>query len=283
MRHGPELLGPAKVTLMRALPTFRKPPVFEVALGVQFTAPQLGVVHVGGFHRRIRDHYPRVVQVPPIPPSFEVFLPVPNSGGPAGPVGIALPSSSTFPRQWFISEDDEHLVQFQSDRLLVNWRKGEGARPYPRYSEVRRRFTEALGAFQDFMHEDVGAAFVPNQCEATYLNRIPVEDAAGWGRPGRWVRLWNDDVEETEAVQFSVNRLLKASDGNPYARLTISAEGGVTTAGPAIMLNLLVRGRPLEADTAGVLAFLDRARETIVTRFAALATDEGNRVWEREA
>jgi len=278
-----ESSGPAKVTVMPALPSFRKPPVFEVVLGVQFNAPQLGAVHVGGFHRRIRDQYPRVVQVPPIPPSFEVFLPAPASGGPAGPVGIALPSNAAFPRQWFISDDDEHLVQFQSDRLLVNWRKGDGDRPYPRYSEVRHRFTEAFEAFQDFMREDVGAAFVPNQCEATYLNRIPVEDSSGWGRPGRWVRLWNDDAEETEAVQFSVNRLLTASDGSPYARLTISAEGGVTAAGPAIMLNLLVRGRPLGSGPADVLDFLDRARATIVTQFAALASDEASRVWERES
>ena len=266
-----------------ALPSFRKPPIFEVALGVQFKAPQLLAVHIGGFHRRIRDQYPKVVQVPPIPPSFEVFLPLPAPGGPAGSVGIAVRASEAFPRQWFISDDDEHLVQFQSDRLIVNWRKGEGDRPYPRYSEVRRRFTEAFEAFQDFMREDVRAAFDPNQCEATYLNRIPVADPAGWGRPGRWVRLWNDDAEEAEAVQFSVHRLLKASDGNPYARLIISAEGGMTTAGPAIMLNLQVRGRPLAAGPAGVLDFLDCARETIVTRFAALATDEGNRVWEREA
>ena len=270
------------VTVMSALPSFRKPPVVEVVLGMQFTAPRLGAVHVGAFHRRIRDQYPKVVEVPPIPPSFEVFLPVPPPGGSAGPVGIALPASAAFPRQWFISADDEHLVQFQVDRLLVNWRKGEGDRPYPRYSEVRRRFTDAFGAFQDFMREDIGAAFVPNQCEATYLNCIPVKEPAGWGRPGRWVRLWNDDTEEAEAVQFTVNRLLKTSDGNPYARLTISTEGGVTATGHAIMLNVLVRGRPLGSGPAGVLDFLDRARETIVTRFAAIATDEANRIWERE-
>ncbi len=271
------------MTVMPALPSFRKPPVFEVVLGVQFTAPQLGAVHVGAFHRRIRDQYPKVVQVPPIPPSFEVFLPVPAPGGPVGPVGMALPTSAAFPRQWFISADEDHLIQFQADRLLVYWRKGEGNRPYPRYSEVRHRFIEAFEAFQDFMREDVGAAFVPNQCEATYLNRIPVEDASGWGRPGRWVRLWNDDDAETEAVQFSVNRLLQASDGSPYARLTISAEGAVTAAGPAILGNLLVRGRPRGSGRADVLALLDRARETIVTRFAALASDEANRVWERES
>lgn len=275
--------GPAAATLMPALPSFRNPPVFEVVLGMQFAAPQLGAVHVGGFHGRIKQSYPKVVQVPAIPPSFEVFLPAPAPGGASGSVGIPMPAIAAFPRQWFISEDDEHLVQFQADRLLVNWRKGEGDRPYPRYSEVRHRFTAAFEAFQDFMREDVGAAFVPNQCEVSYLNRIPIEHPSGWGRPGRWVRLWNDDAEETEAVQFSVNRLLKTPNGQPYGRLTISAEGGVTEAGPAIMLNLLVRGRPLGSGPSEVLAFLDNARETIVTRFAAIASDEANRVWEREA
>lgn len=257
--------------------------MFEVVLGVQFNAPQLGAVHVGGFYRKIRNRYPKVVQVPAIPPSFEVFLPVPAPGGPSGSAAIPVSAVAPFPRQWFISDDDEHLVQFQADRLLVNWRKGDGDRPYPRYSEVRRRFVEAYEAFQELMREDVGGAFVPNQCEATYLNRIPVEAPSGWGRPGRWVRLWNDEAEETEAVQFSVNRLLRAPDDNPYARLTISAEGGITATGPAIMLNLLVRGRPLGTEPSGVLTFLDQARETIVTRFAAIASDEANRVWEREA
>ena len=270
------------MTSLKALPSFRNPPVFEVVLGVQFTAPQLGTVHVGAFHRRIRDRYPKVVQVPPLPPNFETFLPVPAPSGMPVTVGISVPAVPAFLRQWFISEDEEHLIQFQADRLIVNWRKGEGDRPYPRYSEVRRRFLEAFQAFQDFMREDVGAAFVPNQCEATYLNRIPVEEPSGWGRPGRWVRLWNDEITETEGVQFSVSRVLKASDDQPYARLTVSAEGGLASGNPAILLNLMVRGRPLRPEPPAVLEFLDAARESIVTHFALIASDDANRVWERE-
>lgn len=259
-----------------ALPSFKSPPVVEVVLGMQFAAPQLGVVHVGSFYRRIEHLYPKVVQVPPLAASFETFVSSP------APIGVPVPVLPAFPRQWFISKDEEHLVQFQADRLIVNWRKGGNDRPYPRYSEVRRRFVEALDAFQEFMRDDVHGAFVPNQCEATYLNQIPVRDRSDWGLPGNWVRLWTNEEKGAESVQFTTGRLLRAADGQPYARLVTSLEGGEAGGQPAILVNLSVRGRPLRRDPTGVLDFLDMARAEIVARFAEIASTDANQAWERE-
>jgi uncharacterized protein (TIGR04255 family) len=256
------------------LPSFRAPPVVEVVLGMQFTAPQLGVVHVGAFYQRIRHRYPKVVQVPPLAASFETFAST------LPPVGSPPPVLPAFPRQWFISEDDEHLVQFQADRLIVNWRKGGTNRPYPRYSEVRRRFAEALDAFQNFIRDDVGGTFAPNQCEVTYLNQIPLGNPSEWGHPGRWVYLWTDE-DGLESVQVVTHRLLKRPDGEPFARLVTSMEGGVANGAPALLLNLSARGRPETRDPEGVLDFLDSARAEIVTRFASIATNTANQAWGR--
>ncbi len=54
------------------LPRFRKPPVSEVAVGVQFPAV-LNPVHLGLYYQRVKARFPKVQVQPPIPPSFETF------------------------------------------------------------------------------------------------------------------------------------------------------------------------------------------------------------------
>lgn len=258
------------------LPSFRKPPVNEVVLGMQFAAPLFGVVHVGAFYQRIRNDYPKVQQVPPLPLSFETFAPLPTVAP------IMVPVVPPFPRQWFISDDDEHLLQLQADHLFVNWRKRDEGRPYPRYSEVRSRFITAVEAFGAVMREDAIGAFVPNQCEITYINLIALSHNDDWGRPGVWVRLWHDEQPATEGVQFTTRNLLAGPNGQPFARLTTTMEAAMVNDVPMFQLSLAVKGRPPTEDAQGVLTFLDAGRKAIVIRFAEITTAEAQAKWERE-
>ena len=118
------------------------------------------------------------------------------------------------------------VVQFQADRLLVNWREREGGGRYPRYSNVKGLFHDALAAFTELMVKDVRGAFTPNQCEVTYLNNIPLQSPEDWGYPGRWLGLWNDELDASEGVNFTTRHLLQSAGGEPYARLTTSLESG---------------------------------------------------------
>ena len=60
------------------LPRFRKPPVSEVAVGVQFTA-FLTPVQLGLYYQRIKTRFPKVQVLPPIPPTFETFGETPSA------------------------------------------------------------------------------------------------------------------------------------------------------------------------------------------------------------
>jgi uncharacterized protein (TIGR04255 family) len=257
------------------LPSFARPPINEVVLGMQFSAPTLGVVHVGGMYQRLRDHYPQIQQVPPLQVAFETFAPSPS------PMTLQISILPPFPRQWFIAADGERLIQFQADRLLANWRQQIGGGPYPRYSKVREVFLEALGAFEDLMRSDVNAPFVPNQCEVNYINHIDVASTDEWGQPGRWLRLWNDEPAGSEVVRFNTQHLIRDEVCQPFARLTTTIEPGQIGDKSVLQLSLSVRGRPTTADTRGVLAFFDMGRERIVRRFAAITTDKAHEVWGR--
>ncbi len=41
-----------------ALPRFRRPPLSEVAIGIQFQSPVLNAVHFGLFYQKIKERYP---------------------------------------------------------------------------------------------------------------------------------------------------------------------------------------------------------------------------------
>jgi uncharacterized protein (TIGR04255 family) len=265
------------------LPSFRNPPLDEVAAGVQFTPTGLLLADIGAFHTRIKQDYPTALDAPPLPPSFETFGPAPLQLGGLGL--LSIPGSPW--RSWFVSSDDEHLVQLQKDRLLVNWRMRSGQRPYPRYPQLRRRFVAAARELVAFVSERGLPQLVPNQYELSYFNMIPIPpegtfadigqvivgaDLARRDRPGR---------QFTE-IMFRAGRILTVEDGTPYGGLTVDCVPGVDLRGTKVWrLTITVRGRPVEAKIESVLESLDRAHIEIVTCFADLTTERMQEAWGR--
>src|SRR6516165_10244436 len=96
------------------LPRFRKPPVSEVALGIQFSSI-LNPVHLGRYYEKIKSRFPHVQTQAPVPQVFETFGTAPI----VGQFGLPILMQS---RMWFFSDDDNYLIQLQSDKLIVNWR-----------------------------------------------------------------------------------------------------------------------------------------------------------------
>ena len=119
------------------LPRFRKPPVSEVALGVQFPSI-LNPVHLGLYYQRVKSRFPKIQMQSPVLPVFETFG---TSGSPGTQFAF---THGMQPRMWFLSDDENFLIQLQSDRLLVNWRSGAQAAPYPHFDAVQAVFTNAL-------------------------------------------------------------------------------------------------------------------------------------------
>ena len=114
----------------------QRPPIVEVACGFEF-APlaALDALQLGRIWSEAFSAYPRAVPQAPISEHPSVSL---------GPPEI---------RAWYVSEDDNQVVQLQKDRLVFNWRSVEGL-GYPRFrsrGDQKGVLTLALESFDRFL------------------------------------------------------------------------------------------------------------------------------------
>lgn len=156
---------------------YENPPVVEVVCGVLFKPdPKLTVAHVGRLWEALGKGFDKVQEVPPLLSFVERFdPPQPEAKGIAEGRPTLL-----MPRVWFVSGDGDHLVQFQRDRFLCNWRKLTPEHKYPDYDWVIAEFYRHLEQFEEFSRRELGSAPSYVQYELTYINHM----LAGGG--------WND-------------------------------------------------------------------------------------------
>jgi uncharacterized protein (TIGR04255 family) len=264
------------------LPSFSAPPLDEVAADMQFDALPLKAADVGAFHDLIADEYPITLDLPALPPSFET---VGLTFGAPFQVGFGV---SLLPRSWFISANDEHLVQFQADRLIVNWRMRPAGGAYPRYDEVKRRFVDAQEALTRFVHKRGYPGINSNQCSLAYFNKIVLPENAEWGDLHQLLRgmqlhngpEWGGKFADSHLL---LRRELPGLPEGAFGRLQVELRPmQIDVTQRAWALNLTVRGRPATTDLDGVLGFFDLAHVEIVTCFTAITTDVMHKIWGRQ-
>lgn len=154
-------------------PKFDKPPVVETVLGVQFRPlHNMQITHYGKFHDLLKAKgLDQVQQHPRLEHHIEQKQSVMRL--------MAFPVIMQLPRLWFHAGNSnmEQLIQFQNDRLLQNWRtQSPGDATYPSYKKNRREFHDTLLILKSFTDDNGLGNFLPDQCEVTYVNRIPMAD-----------------------------------------------------------------------------------------------------------
>lgn len=268
----------------KPVPSYKQPPVVEVVWSVQFAKlPWLTAAHTGLFWGLIRQHYPKCEEQAPIerkdepeellqaPQVFAEFLPRPP-----------------LCRQWFISESGNELVQLQSDRFCVNWRKVKPDDSYPRYEHMRGLFDSNWRQFCEFAQAQGGEPPQVDLLEMIYVNHI--FRGEGWSAPGDIGKVFpavsfhrkSDFLPLPASLGSNMVFDLKQSGG----RLHVSCRHAKLLEGEKrefFRLELVARGRPDRADHEGLLLWFSEAREWIVRGFADL-TDPGIQVdkWGRE-
>jgi uncharacterized protein (TIGR04255 family) len=262
------------------LPRFRKPPVSEVALGVQFPSI-LNPVHLGLYYQKVKARFPKIQMQPPVLPVFETF----GTSGSPGPQFAFTHGMQ--PRMWFLSDDDNFLIQLQSDRLLVNWRSGAQGAPYPHFDAVQAVFTNALDELESVAHDEKISIDV-NQCEVVYINPIlTATTGVPLSEPQRIFRVCSAErgsewQEPLEQISCNARYQLKDQTGTPYGRLTVTLASGATAdQSPAFQLELTARGFPQGTGRDGITAFHKQGHLAIVRCFAAITTPEMHKLWER--
>ncbi len=257
------------------LPDFKEPPLDEVVLGVQFApVPGYASVHSMNVWNLFKAEFPKIQELPVLEPEFETFGGPNAQAGPRIHVGT-IPVGS---RLWFLSDDENHLIQFQPDRLITNWRREPNTRPYPRFEGLAEALEANLGRLAAHFDSEFRYHININQAEVAYINIIPVEK---FSDAGAWFKLWNGGAFEVEALNTSFNEVIQGADGKPFARLSHQIQSVVTANGRqrAFRLSLTFKGRPAGSDVKSAMEFLAIGRDAIVTRFGEITTKEAQSKW----
>lgn len=260
------------------LPIYERPPLNEVVYGVQFTAPpDFTSVQHGDIWKLFRSEFPRVEEQPALPPAFETF------GGAPAQMGLQFqfggPPKKT--RLWFISKDDTHLLQFQDDRLLLNWRRRENGNDYPNFEGIFPILRRSLKTLSEWFISETGHVLEVNQAEVTYINLVPASD---FSAPQDWLTFLNATPLNLELASLTLAEVLNDEAGKPHARFFHEL---VTVQMPdsrerVISFNLTIRGAPKDGSLAAAFDFIQSARERIVLRFEELTTERAKAVWRKK-
>lgn len=271
------------------LPDYRRPPLVEVVLGIQFSEIRgLGNVHIGLFWQNIKAEFPNWSEQPTLPVLFEVF-----GGADLKHTRPQIETFTTAPmnRFWFTKADDSELIQLQNNRFLRNWRKirhqdqdGE----YRRYEPIREAFHKDFNNLESFLISQGLGPIEPNQCEVTYMNHFEVADTEGFAGAmarlfGHWQKFPEAPESNLDTVSTDLTFKLFGSDKDiPLGRLHVSIKPAYLNDGrPIVVMQLVGRGRPINPDINGCLEFMDIARRGIVEMFTQLTSEEMHRHWER--
>lgn len=270
------------------IPRYRKPPVFEMGMLVRFEPLPIDfpAARMALFWDRVRADFPLFQAAQPTEVPIESFDGARTSGI-AFEFGLVGPPPQ---RLFFVSENQEHLIQIQSDHFGCNWRKLAADASYPHYKEsLRSRFVEKMTAFLKFLaDEGLKQTPVPKQCEMIYVNHI----AAGgpWKTHADFPAIFSCVPAPPLPLELNteeVNYLLRSQFTDPKARIrgrlhvAIEPRLRAGDGAPLYVMTLTARGAPASPDVDGVMAFFDVAREHIVRTFTDLTTPEMHQHWER--
>ena len=259
------------------LPDFVQPPLNEVVLGVQFDPPAgYQQIRAGEVWALFKKDFPKVNELPALPPSFETFGPTHGM-----PIHFGMLTGSPHNRFWFMSENENEIVQFQNDRLLHNWRKrGVENQTYPRFEKIIRNFESELELFYNYIQCLHPQNLIIRQCEISYINIIEYDPKAT--TPSDWLSYVNFPAAQPDDFVFTFRRTIFSRDNRPRGRLI--CETGMSSSpegGSAIRLTLIVRGLPETPDIKSALEFFSQGREMIVRTFAEITTDSAHQIWKR--
>lgn len=257
-----------------ALPDYDRPPVTEVALGIQFAPLQLRSIDLGPLREVWRDAYPEVQEAPALAPALEVDQLRPMPIIQFGPVPMS--------RHLFLSPDQVRLIQVQQDRFILNWRRVQPDTEYPRYPSLRAELVDRLGQFEEFVQRALAAAIHVTQAEATYINDLTIDGPLPPSIAEAFTQ-WRDapghHLGAPAEVRFAQSFVVREE---PAARMYVSLDPAAIVrpdGTTARLFTLTVRGRPSGATVQDALDFLDQARDHIVRSFTELTAEPMHLRW----
>lgn len=261
------------------LPDYGAPPLNEVVVGIQFRPAQgYQQIRAGEVWALFKERFPVVEEQQRLAPAFETFGAIQVQRA-----QLEFVQGAEHDRFWFVTEKGDELVQFQSDRLLHNWRQRHGVETcYPRFDSMADTLREQAQKLERYFSSLTPQTLEVNQCEASYINHFSINEHAGFRALDDYLNFINLGQEPPDDMVFRYRRTILGGDGKPTGRLYCDANVGITPEGKqVIMLTLTARGAPAEPTIESAISYLSHGRELIVKEFTAITTDKAHQLWER--
>lgn len=264
------------------LPKFRRPPVVETALGVQFVPlPSLSNAHIGWYWGELlgAKDWPQVIEQPRLIDLPERFDDVNWSNLPIG-FSVPLPSG----RFQFVRVDQERMVQVQNSRFIYNWRRGENE--YPTFEKILPEFGSHLDGFAQFCKQKLNVELVHSFWELIYVNHIFQGEL--WKQPSDWPKVFpgllvpnvSEEISLFETANGEWQFRLRDSRG----RLRVSimhARFQERNQQEALVIQLAARGSIGMEKGYRISDGLNLGHTAIVKTFANITSKHAHQVWER--
>lgn len=256
--------------LSKRLPEYRKPPVVETALAVEF-APIAGwnAIRYGDVWQRFKNEYPKA-EIQPAPQIlFTQSLDLANP-----PIRCLL-----------IDDKGNQLIQIRPGGFVRNWRANRDDHVYPRYETIRPSFEKDWGIFCEYLTLSGFAQPEVWQCEVTYVNHFlrgrewneasDLRDAL----PFLSVPIYSETLKSLEQVRAVCTYALPADIGH----LQFQLQPGMSSDGEEIMqLTITAVGKPTGSSTVEIMKWLDLGRHAVVQGFSDFTSpNTQTSIWER--
>lgn len=254
------------------LPRFSKPPVVEVAIGVEFLPiPALTVIPLVELRPIWNDIYPNIEEQPAIRSSQPDGLSLP---GFSFEVGTGVPPI----RIWLLNENRSELLQIQNDRMVLNWRANFGS-SYPHYHELEPRFLSNWRRFQTAISDRALGELRPITAEVTYINRFSLDQGETLFDALSIFDTASSFKNAEPSVQLSVD-IITSDGATQFGEQKISASRSPENAEQVQLVSVTRVGFFLDEEDP-IEKALRRAHAYAVTSFANVTSAKMHQRWER--
>ncbi len=258
----------------RTLPDYDRPPAQETWMSFRFSPLEWQIPYFGAFWNEIRSEYPTFEVHPPL---GEFRVEFDSTGADAI---VTLPV-----RCWFLSNENNRLLQVQNNRFFQNWRRPSPEAEYLHYSDLRPRFAEEWQRFCDFANRHgLGS---PNvlQGEVSYINHL--ERGLGWNNyseldvifPSAGNLRGRRFTGAPETTSVTASYVMPSHDGR--LRVVISPAVRQSDGKEIIQFSVTASGRPAANGTAELFACLDQCHDWVIEGFDDLTSDKMHEIWGR--
>ena len=253
-------------------PIYENPPVAETVFSVQFEGLPAQSVLLAQYWPRVKNAFPKIGVAQPLPTVFEPEFLTPNFQ----PLTISFEQDNRV-----VLDGGSYLLQVQSNRFLLNWRKNSTTQDYPGFEINFPKFKNELERFRSFVaEEEIGDIAKFNQLELTYVNIFDVPRDNGSASfsgifKDHCPRLMeNRYLDEPEIMNW--NSSYKMSNG--AGRLHISSNAGFVIANDGARLQMRVeltaRGNSKDDGVSAFDEWFGIAHSHVVKGFADVIDHE---------